>query len=113
MARDLASLRWRLNTIQNWSYTYEYAKGIYLKVHTFRIIFKDTTTCEQIRGANFKKVFSNPNQVDEPIMIPFQVFDQMGRQLHGSLFNRGTVTELGLMSIKPSVVGELELVWWL
>ena len=37
----------------------------------------------------------------------------MGRQLHGSLFNRGTVTELGLMSIKPSVVGESELVWWL
>jgi len=41
-------------------------------------------------------------------MIPFQVFDQMGRQLHGSLFNRGTVTELGLMSIKPSVVSALE-----
>ena len=55
--------------------------------------------------------------MDEPIIIPFQVFDQMeqmGRQLHGSLFyNRGTATELGLMSIKPSVVGELELVWWL
>ena len=115
MARDLASLRWRLNTIQNWSY----AKGMYLKVkhsnpeqHTFRIILKDTT-CEQVRGANFKNVFSNPNQVDEPIMIPFQVFDQMeqmGHQLRGSLFNRGSVTELGLMSIKLSVVGEFELV---
>ena len=46
-----------------------YAKGIYLKVkhsnpeqHAFRIIFKDTTTCEQVRGANFKNVFSNPNK---------------------------------------------------
>lgn len=110
-----ASLRWRLNTIQNWSY----AKGMYLKVkhsnpeqHTFRIILKDTS-CEQVRGANFKNVFSNPNQVDEPIMIPFSAFDQMeqmGRQLPGSLFNRGAVTELGLMAIKPSVVGEFELV---
>jgi len=46
-------------------------------------------------------------------MIPFQVFDQMeqmGHQLRGSLFNRGSVTELGLMSRKLSVVGEFELV---
>ena len=53
----------------------ELAKGIYLNVkhsnseqHTFRIIFKDTT-CEQVRGANFKNVFSNPNQVDAPIEL--------------------------------------------
>jgi hypothetical protein len=109
-----SSLRWRLNTIQNWSY----AKGIYLKVkhsnpdvHTFRIILKDMT-CEQVRGANFKNVFSNPSQTDEPIFIPFQAFDQieqMGRALSGPVFNRGAVIEVGLMAIKPTVVGEFQL----
>jgi NADH dehydrogenase [ubiquinone] 1 alpha subcomplex assembly factor 1 len=114
-----ASLRWRMKTVQNWSY----AKGIYLRikhshpdVHTFRIILKDTT-CEQVRGANFKNVFSNPSQTDEPIFIPFEAFDQieqMGRALSGPVFNRGAVTELGFMAIKPSVVGnfELQVVEW-
>ena len=109
-----SSLRWRMKTVQNWSY----ARGIYLKVkhsnpsvHTFRIILKDIT-CEQARGANFKNVFSNPDQTDEPILIPFEAFDQieqMGRALSGPVFNRAGVTELGLMAIKPSVVGEFEL----
>eukprot|EP00979_Chaetoceros_neogracilis_P009026 scaffold2034_cov270-Chaetoceros_neogracile.AAC.8 len=109
-----SSLRWRMSNIQNWSY----AKGIYLKVkhsnpeqHTFRLILKDTT-CEQVRGANFKNIFSNPTQSDKPILFPFDSFDQieqMGRPLKGPLFNRGAVIELGLMAIKPSVVGEFEL----
>ncbi len=113
-----ASLRWRMNNVQNWSY----AKGLYLKgvkhtkpsVHTFRIILKDMT-CEQVRGANFKNVFCNPYEkdgMDEPLFIPFDEFDQMeqmGRQLQGPVFNRGAVTEIGLMAIKPTVIGEFEL----
>jgi len=109
-----SSLRWRFDRIQNWSY----AKGIYLKVkhsepsgHTFRLILKDTT-CEQVRLSNFKNVFANPDQVDDPICIPFESFDQMeqmGRPLSGPVFNRAQVTELGLMAIKPTVVGEFEL----
>ena len=109
-----SSLRWRFNRIQNWSY----AKGIYIKAkhsnpsaHTFRVILKDTT-CEQIRLSNFKNVFANPDQIEEPICIPFESFDQMeqmGRSLSGPVFNRAEVTELGLMAIKPTVVGEFEL----
>ena len=109
-----SSLRWRFDRIQNWSY----AKGIYLKVkhsnpstHTFRVILKDTT-CEQIRLSNFKNVFANPDQIDDPICIPFDSFnqmEQMGRMLSGPVFNRGEVTELGLMAIKPTVIGEFEL----
>jgi hypothetical protein len=109
-----ASLRWRFNTLQNWSY----AKGVYLKVrhskpeeHTFRLILKDTT-CEQVRGANFKNVFSTPNQEDSPILIPFTAFDQMeqmGRQLAGPVLNPIGITEIGLMAIKPTVVGDFEL----
>lgn len=112
-----SSLRWSYaSTFQNWSR----AKGIYLKgvrhsnpaEHTFRIILKDTT-CERLRGANFKTVFSNPNQTHDPIMIPFEAFDrmeQMGRPLPGApVFDSGAVTELGLMAIKPTVVGAFEL----
>lgn len=108
-----SSLRWRMNRVQNWSY----AKGIYLKVkhsnpeHTFRIIVKDTT-CEQIRGSNFKTVFCNPSSVDEPIFIPFHTFDtmeQMGRTVGKVAFNYSAVTELGIMAIKPTVVGNFEL----
>mmetsp|Transcript_61551 Transcript_61551/g.74025 ORF Transcript_61551/g.74025 Transcript_61551/m.74025 type:complete len:338 (+) Transcript_61551:88-1101(+) len=109
-----ASLRWRFRTNQNWSY----AKGLYLKIkhtnpqtHTFSLIVKDTT-CEQARGANFKTVISNPNESEDPIFIPFDSFDQMeqmGRKLNGPIFNRGAVTEIGLMAIKPSVVGDFEL----
>lgn len=109
-----SSLRWRFDRIQNWTY----AKGIYLKVkhsnpsaHTFRIILKDTT-CEQVRLSNFKNVFGNPDQIDDPICIPFDSFDQMeqmGRLVPGQVFNRAEVTELGLMAIKPTVVGEFEL----
>lgn len=109
-----SSLRWRFDRIQNWSY----AKGIYLKVkhsdpstHTFRVILKDTI-CEQVRLSNFKNDFTNPDQTDDPICIPFESFDQMeqmGRRLSGPMFNRAEVTELGLMAIKPTVVGEFEL----
>jgi len=109
-----SSLRWRMSNVQNWSY----ATGMYLKVkhsdpeqHTFRLILKDMT-CEQVRGANFKNVFSNPTKSDEPILFPFESFDQieqMGRPLMGPVFNRGAVIEVGLMAIKPSVVGDFEL----
>lgn len=109
-----SSVRWRFDRIQNWSY----AKGIYLKaqhsdpsVHTFRLILKDTA-CEQVRLSNFKNVFANPNQRDDPICIPFNSFDQieqMGRRISGQVVNRAEVTELGLMAIKPTVVGEFEL----
>ena len=113
-----ASLRWRLPSVQNWSY----AQGIYLRVahsqpdqHTFRLILKDEL-CEQVRGANYKTVFSNPNSHDDNddgvIFIPFSAFDQMeqmGRQLQAPPLNRGAVTELGLMAIKPTVVGDFEL----
>mmetsp|Transcript_17426 Transcript_17426/g.48130 ORF Transcript_17426/g.48130 Transcript_17426/m.48130 type:complete len:354 (+) Transcript_17426:239-1300(+) len=120
-----SSLRWRFDRIQNWSY----AKGIYLKnvghskpgEHTFRLMVKDTT-CEQVRGANFKTVFANPgndkdndndNDDADTIFVPFESFDQMeqmGRVLGSApAFNRGAVTELGLMAIKPTVVGDFEL----
>jgi len=115
-----SSLRWRFDRIQNWTY----AKGIYLKVrhsdpsaHTFRVILKDTT-CEQVRLSNFKNVFCNPHLDQKagdanPIFIPFDSFDQMeqmGRRLSpGQVFNRAEVTELGLMAIKPTVIGEFEL----
>ena len=109
-----ASLRWRMSTVQNLSY----AKGIYLKIthsnpsqHTFRLIVKDTT-CGQVRGANFKNIFANPLNQEGPILIPFEAFDEMeafGRALMGPVLNRGAVTELGLMAIKPTVVGEFEL----
>lgn len=110
-----SSLRWRFDRIQNWSY----AKGIYLKVkhsnpteHTFRVILKDTT-CDRVRGANFKNVFGNPSQsIENPILIPFESFDQMeqmGRPLSGPVFDRSGVTELGVMAIKPTVVGDFEL----
>lgn len=109
-----ASLRWRFPNIQNWSY----AKGLYLRVQhskpteqTFRIILKDLV-CEQVRGANFKNIFANPNDDDEAILIPFSDFDQieqMGRQLDGPILNPASITEIGIMAIKPTVVGEFEL----
>lgn len=111
-----ASLRWRFPNIQNWSY----AKGIYIKglrhskaeEHTFQIILKDDT-CERVRLANFKAMFANPQQSDEPLLIPFSVFDkmvQMGRPMDGSpAFNPMAVTEIGLMAIKPTVVGDFQL----
>jgi hypothetical protein len=110
-----ASLRWRFPSIQNWSY----ARGIYLKgvkhskpqEHTFRIILKDAA-CEQVR-ANYKVVFANPKESDEHLLIPFSVFDQM-EQMGNTLarspaFNPRAVTEIGLMAIKPTVVGEFQL----
>eukprot|EP00581_Thalassiosira_minuscula_P003342 CAMPEP_0183740052 /NCGR_PEP_ID=MMETSP0737-20130205/58753_1 /TAXON_ID=385413 /ORGANISM="Thalassiosira miniscula, Strain CCMP1093" /LENGTH=271 /DNA_ID=CAMNT_0025975037 /DNA_START=228 /DNA_END=1040 /DNA_ORIENTATION=+ len=111
-----ASLRWRFPNMQNWSY----AKGIYIKglkhsnaqEHTFRIILKDAT-CERVRLANFKAVFANPDRADQPLLIPFSVFDQMeqmGNALVGSpSFNPMSVTEIGLMAIKPTVVGAFQL----
>ncbi len=112
-----ASLRWRFPQRQNWSY----AKGIYVKglrhskptEHTFRIILKDDN-CERVRLANYKVVFANPDQVeDQPLLIPFKEFDQMeqmGNSLVGSPpFNPMGVTEIGIMAIKPTVVGEFQL----
>ena len=112
-----ASLRWRFPQRQNWSY----AKGIYIKglrhskakEHTFRVILKDDN-CERVRLANYKVVFANPEQVeDQPLLIPFTEFDQMeqmGNSLVGSpSFNPMSVTEIGLMAIKPTVVGEFQL----
>mmetsp|Transcript_24733 Transcript_24733/g.59619 ORF Transcript_24733/g.59619 Transcript_24733/m.59619 type:complete len:306 (+) Transcript_24733:129-1046(+) len=111
-----ASLRWRFQNVQNWSY----AKGIYMKglkhtkaeEHTFRIILKDAT-CERVRLANYKAVFANPQREDQPLLIPFSVFnqmEQMGRSMDGSpAFNPLVVTEIGLMAIKPTVVGEFQL----
>jgi hypothetical protein len=111
-----ASLRWRFYNMQNWSY----AKGIYLKgikhsnaeEHTFRIILKDAA-CERFRLSNFKAVFANPQQVDDPLLIPFSSIvqmEQMGQAMVGSpAFNPSAVTEIGLMAIKPTVVGHFQL----
>lgn len=112
-----ASLRWRFPQMQNWSY----AKGIYIKglrhsnpaQHTFRIILKDDN-CERVRLANYKVVFANPDQIqDQALLIPFTAFDQMeqmGNSLVGSPpFNPMGVTEIGIMAIKPTVVGEFQL----
>ena len=112
-----ASLRWRFPHKQNWAY----AKGIYVKglrhsnpnQHTFRIILKDDN-CERVRLANYKVVFANPDQIqDQPLLIPFTAFDQMeqmGNSLVGSPpFNSMGVTEIGIMAIKPTVVGEFQL----
>ena len=109
-------MRWRFPTIQNWSY----ALGIYIKgikhskaqEHTFKLILKDTM-CEQVRLANYKAMFANPNGADEPLLIPFTTFDQMeqmGNVMVGSpAFNPVQVTEIGIMAIKPTVVGEFQL----
>ena len=117
-----ASLRWRFQTLQNWSY----AKGIYLKVkhsnpdeHTFRLILKDGT-CERIRLTNFKAVFANPSSSTESasdsssaILIPFTELgdmEQMGNAMVGAPpFNSSAVTEIGIMAIKPTVIGEFEI----
>lgn len=112
-----ASLRWRFDTVQNWSY----AKGVYLKVrhskpkeHTFRIILKDST-CERVRLSNFKAVFANSDDSDDvdAILIPFSEFgvmEQMGRTVEGApAFNPSEVTEIGIMAIKPTVVGDFDL----
>jgi hypothetical protein len=111
-----ASIRWRFNNIQNWSY----AKGIYIKglkhsnpdEHTFSILLKDDM-CERVRLTNYKAVFANPEQSNQTLYIPFSVFntmEQMGRSLVGSpVFNPSAVTEIGLMAIKPSVVGDFQL----
>ncbi len=111
-----ASLRWRFARMQNWSY----AKGIYMKglkhsnadEHTFRIILKDAA-CERIRLSNFKAVFANPHQTEGPLLIPFSSItqmEQMGQPMVGSpAFNPSAVTEIGLMAIKPTVVGNFQL----
>ena len=69
--------------------------------------------CERVRLANYKAVFSNPDSADGPLLIPFDAFDkmeQMGRPMQGSpAFNPSVVTELGIMAIKPSVVGKFQL----
>jgi len=109
-----SSLRWRFPVTQNWSY----AKGLYLRVthsrpaeHTFRLVVKDVK-CERIRLANYKAVFANPDG-DGVIFVPFGVFgemDQMGSRMAGSpAFDPSSVTEIGIMAIKPTVVGDFEL----
>jgi len=111
-----ASLRWRFPTVQNFCY----ARGIYLKArhsnpgeHTFRLILKDAT-CERIRLTNFKAVFANPSsELDSTILIPFDKvgnMEQMGNSMVGApSFDSSAVTEIGLMAIKPTVVGEFEI----
>ena len=111
-----ASLRWRFAHMQNWSF----AKGIYMMglkhsnadEHTFRIILKDEV-CERIRLSNFKAVFANPQQTEDPLLIPFSSInqmEQMGQPMVGSpAFNPSAVTEIGLMAIKPTVVGQFQL----
>ena len=108
-----ASLRWRFPITQNWSY----AKGLFLKVkhskpsqHTFRLILKDATC---LRLANFKTVFTNTENSQNPILLPFEMFDQMeqmGNLMMGApRFNPSIVTEIGIMAIKPTVVGDFEI----
>jgi Complex I intermediate-associated protein 30 (CIA30) len=122
-----SSLRWRFPVVQNWSY----AKGIYLKVkhyhqdhpsktttkgnrsHTFRLLLKDFTSEQMARGANYKVVFCNPTNSGDPILIPFADFNLLelrGRTLGNSPIHTSSITELGIMAIKPSVVGDFELV---
>ena len=59
-------------------------------------------------------IVSSKAQVeDQPLLIPLTEFDQMeqmGNSLVGSpSFNPMSVTEIGLMAIKPTVVGEFQL----
>ena len=77
-----------------------------------QIILKDDN-CERVRLAN-QRVFANPEQVeDQLLLIPFTLFaqmEQMGNTLAGSpSFNPMGVTEIGLMAIKPTVVGEFQI----
>ena len=122
-----ASLRWRFSDgPRDWSH----ARGVYVRglvhsrpgEHTFRLILKDRA-CEGARLANFKATFANPRgrSADDDgtssssslLLIPFSAFDrmeQMGRQLPGSpALDPRAVTEIGLMAIKPTVVGEFRL----
>ena len=72
-------------------------------------------TCERIRLTNFKAVFANPSPNDnyEPILIPFAEMgdlEQMGNPMVGApSINPSAVTEIGIMAIKPAVVGEFEI----
>ncbi len=121
-----ASLRWRLpGGPRDWSR----AGGVYVRglehsrpgEHTFRLILKDRA-CERARLANFKATFAHPRRrsVDDGVsssssllLIPFSAFDrmeQMGRVLPGSpALDPRSMTEIGLMAIKPTVVGEFRL----
>ena len=121
-----ASLRWRVPS-RDWSH----ATGIYFKglvhskseEHTFRVILKDQM-CDRVRLSNYKATFANPRRNSEDtsssslLFIPFTAFDrmeQMGRVMQGSpAFDPRTVTEIGLMAIKPTVVGDfrLEFIEW-
>jgi hypothetical protein len=134
-----ASLRWRLKKAQNWNHaTGIYIRVISHSnplEHTFRLLLKDAL-CEQVRGANYKVSFANPTvsstatttkmamtQINDSknaatIYIPFSAFgpmEQRGRavMLPSSpsplLLNTGAVTEIGIMAIKPTVVGDFEL----
>jgi hypothetical protein len=128
-----ASLRWRFSDgggggPRDWSR----ARGVYVRglvhsrpgEHTFRLILKDRA-CESARLANFKATFANPRvrSADDDgtsspsssslLLIPFSAFDrmeQMGRAMPGSpALDPRAVTEIGLMAIKPTVVGEFRL----
>ena len=109
-----ASLRWRFQNIQNWSY----AKGLYIKVkhsnpdkHTFKFLMKDAN-CERYRGSNYKVTFANPENSGDPILIPFSAFnqiEQMGRSLGALPIHPSSITEIGIMAIKPTVVGDFQI----
>ena len=110
-----ALLRWRSPNVHNWSY----ATGIYIKglkhykapEHMFRIILRDAT-CERFKLTNFKAVFATPEQVDQPLLIPFSVLGQMEQMgtamVESPVFNPIQITEIWLMAIKPTVVGEFQ-----
>ena len=58
-------------------------------------------------------MFANPQQSDDPLLIPFSSItqmEQMGQPMVGApAFNPSAVTEIGLMAIKPTVVGQFQL----
>ncbi|KAL3823624.1 hypothetical protein ACHAXA_005605 [Cyclostephanos tholiformis] len=122
-----ASLRWRFfDGPHDWSS----ASGVYFTglrhsrpgEHTFRLTLKDRA-CERARLANFKATFANPQiRLDDDdgsslssslLLVPFSAFgrmEQMGRVVDGSpAFDPRAVTEIGLMAIKPTVVGDFRL----
>lgn len=124
-----AYLRWRFpnGSSRDWSH----ATGIYFKglvhskyeEHTFRVILKDQM-CDRVRLSNYKATITNPRRNSDAtslsslLFIPFTAFDrmeQMGRVIQGSpAFDPRTVTEIGLMAIKPTVIGDfrLEFIEW-
>jgi len=111
-----ASVRWRFGQPQDWSA----ARGMYLKMthderaeQTFKVVAKSLAVARAVYGANYKITVANPEGSAEPILIPFEAFDeleQMGRRVDGApKLAADQVVEIGLMAIKPTVVGEFRL----